>query len=164
MARAEAYVSADEALAMANAGSGDTHLHRENNADLNETAPTAVNNDNVSVEDDDDSMKGEAHTGHRREESMLVDAPFSDSSVDVAIEGSSPAVTRNPDFKITGRKFEMNEVTNLFLGPKIKIVYDVLVALYLYGALWSYSTVFAESMASHIPVCMREALLVIPHK
>ncbi|KAL0486267.1 11 TM domain-containing transmembrane protein [Acrasis kona] len=55
-------------------------------------------------------------------------------------------------FHITHRKFEMNELCKMFLGTPGKLLYELCVCLYLYGALWSYGSVFAESMALFIPL------------
>ena len=55
-------------------------------------------------------------------------------------------------FHFPERRYEMNELCRLFLGRFGKIIYDIALCFYLYGSLWSYSTVFAESMASHVPL------------
>lgn len=55
-------------------------------------------------------------------------------------------------FPFPERKYEMNELSRLFLGRVGKVVYEIALCFYLYGSLWSYSTVFAESMASHVPL------------
>lgn len=49
----------------------------------------------------------------------------------------------NP-FKITLRKFEMNEMCYIWLGRVGKVLYEICIALYLYGSLWSYASVFAQ--------------------
>eukprot|EP00761_Pharyngomonas_kirbyi_P013833 gb/GECH01013862.1/.p1 GENE.gb/GECH01013862.1/~~gb/GECH01013862.1/.p1 ORF type:complete len:606 (+),score=81.08 gb/GECH01013862.1/:1-1818(+) len=59
----------------------------------------------------------------------------------------------SPEFKIADdRKFEVNQLCRMFLGRFWGGLYEVFVGLYLYGALWSYSTVFAESMALNVPL------------
>lgn len=55
-------------------------------------------------------------------------------------------------FQITMRKFEMNEVSYIWLGRVGKIVYEICTTMYLYGSLWSYASVFSQSIASHIPL------------
>lgn len=55
-------------------------------------------------------------------------------------------------FEFPQRRYEMNELSRLFLGRIGKVIYEIALCCYLYGSLWSYSTVFAESMASHVPL------------
>lgn len=55
-------------------------------------------------------------------------------------------------FYVTKRKFELNEMCYMFLGRIGKISYEVCTILYLFGGLWSYGSVFAQSAASHIPL------------
>ena len=50
------------------------------------------------------------------------------------------------------KKYEINELCRMFLGIPGKIIYEVALALCLYGNLWGLTTVFAESMASNIPL------------
>ncbi|KAL9658360.1 hypothetical protein ABK040_015680 [Willaertia magna] len=55
-------------------------------------------------------------------------------------------------FQYPTKRYEINELCRLFLGIPGKIIYEVALCLYLYGGLWSYAAVFAESMASHVPL------------
>ena len=41
-------------------------------------------------------------------------------------------------------RYEMNELTQMFLGLKARRFYELLVIIYLVGALWSYSSVFSS--------------------
>jgi hypothetical protein len=54
-------------------------------------------------------------------------------------------------FYIGSRKFEINEMCAMFLGRIGKILYEIALSLYMYGGLWSYAAVFAQSMASTAP-------------
>jgi amino acid permease len=47
-------------------------------------------------------------------------------------------------------RYEMNELVEMFLGLRARRFYEVLVIIYLVGALWSYTSVFASSLASHV--------------
>lgn len=51
------------------------------------------------------------------------------------------------DFALGAHKYEMNELVGLFLGRSAQRCYELTVALYLVGALWSYSSVFASYVA-----------------
>lgn len=50
------------------------------------------------------------------------------------------------------RKFEIPELVEIFLGPLSRKIYTAVVGVYLYGTLWAYATVFANSFASQLPV------------
>lgn len=54
--------------------------------------------------------------------------------------------------EITDRKFEVNQLVNLFMGLNARRFYDFLCAIYFIGSLWSYASVFASSVASNVPV------------
>ena len=51
---------------------------------------------------------------------------------------------------LTQRRIEMNECVAIFLGVRARRVYEVLLSIYMIGALWSYSAVFAQSMAGQV--------------
>jgi amino acid permease len=67
-------------------------------------------------------------------------------------EGREAAWLRNQPagYEITHRKFEVNQLVNIFMGKNHKRFYEMMVAIYLMGALWSYSSVFASSFAAHV--------------
>ncbi len=55
------------------------------------------------------------------------------------------------DFIITThRKFELADAIERLLGRHAKTAYMVLLSLFLYGALWAYSSVFGTSVADEI--------------
>ena len=56
----------------------------------------------------------------------------------------------NPRFTVGQHKFEMNSLVGLFLGKSMQRVYEATVMIYLVGALWSYTSVFASSFSSHV--------------
>lgn len=49
-------------------------------------------------------------------------------------------------------KMELTDLCNLFLGRHGRDAYSISVAIYFYGTLTAYCSVFAESLAAHIPV------------
>ena len=49
-------------------------------------------------------------------------------------------------------RFEMNELVEMFMGLRARRFYELLVIIYLVGALWSYTSVFASSLASHVGI------------
>eukprot|EP00002_Diphylleia_rotans_P040766 TRINITY_DN9749_c0_g1_i2.p1 TRINITY_DN9749_c0_g1~~TRINITY_DN9749_c0_g1_i2.p1 ORF type:complete len:482 (+),score=82.13 TRINITY_DN9749_c0_g1_i2:70-1515(+) len=57
-----------------------------------------------------------------------------------------------PDYRIANRKFEIGELVGLFMGPKVQRGYEVVICIYMFGALWSYCSVFATSAATYIPI------------
>lgn len=50
------------------------------------------------------------------------------------------------------RKLEITELCDIFLGPFGKHVYTAIVSIYMYGTLWAYATVFANSFAAHLNI------------
>jgi hypothetical protein len=58
--------------------------------------------------------------------------------------GDMPVSTR------VQHRFEVNELVEMFMGLRARRFYELLVIVYLVGALWSYSSVFASSLASHV--------------
>ena len=53
-----------------------------------------------------------------------------------------------PTYEVTNRKFSITELMKLFGGKKAEVGYVFIFSLYMYGALWAYVSVFANSMAS----------------
>jgi amino acid permease len=47
-------------------------------------------------------------------------------------------------------KFEITDLCEIFLGPMGRRSFALTVGLYLYGTLWAYSTVFANSMTANL--------------
>eukprot|EP01028_Stygiella_incarcerata_P011832 TRINITY_DN691_c0_g6_i1.p1 TRINITY_DN691_c0_g6~~TRINITY_DN691_c0_g6_i1.p1 ORF type:complete len:505 (-),score=101.29 TRINITY_DN691_c0_g6_i1:207-1721(-) len=52
----------------------------------------------------------------------------------------------------TERKFELNMLSELFMGKWAAKVYLLCIWLYMTGALVSYASVFAQSLAAHVPM------------
>ena len=50
------------------------------------------------------------------------------------------------------RKMEITELCDLFLGEYGRKAYSVTLIVYMYGTLWAYSTVFANSFAAHLNI------------
>mgnify|MGYP001036860126 CR=1 FL=1 len=53
---------------------------------------------------------------------------------------------------VAERKFEIIEMSRLFLGPRGATVYVTTFGFYMYGCLWAYTAVFANAMASTVPI------------
>lgn len=89
-----------------------------------------------------------------KEDEIIHSLQRSDSETLSLSETSNTLVWRDTEklFEFPQRRYEMNELCRLFLGRTGKIIYDIALCFYLYGSLWSYSSVFAESMASHVPL------------
>lgn len=64
--------------------------------------------------------------------------PFHDHSFDLHVVGDT--------------KYEVTELCKIFIGKQSVRLYTALLSLYLYGSLWAYSTVFANSMAMRVPL------------
>jgi hypothetical protein len=52
----------------------------------------------------------------------------------------------------TSRKFEVTELFSFLMGPQSQFVYMILLSMYLYGSLWSYTSVFASSFSANVPL------------
>lgn len=50
------------------------------------------------------------------------------------------------------RKMEITELCDLFLGERGRQAYSFIIIVYMYGTLWAYSTVFANSFAAHLNI------------
>ena len=50
------------------------------------------------------------------------------------------------------RRIEMNELVDIFLGKRARRVYELLLCVYMIGALWSYTAVFSQSLATQLPI------------
>ena len=48
--------------------------------------------------------------------------------------------------------YEVNEIVEFHLGLPARRFYELMVLMYMLGALWSYASVFAASLASNVPV------------
>lgn len=62
-----------------------------------------------------------------------------------------------PQFQTTNwivgtRKYEMTELCEIFLGTTGMHVFSLTLAVYLYGSLWAYGTVFANSLTANFPL------------
>eukprot|EP01039_Chlorochromonas_danica_P005395 gene5395-5933_t len=58
------------------------------------------------------------------------------------------------DFEINNhvRKLEINELCEIFLGPNGKLIFTLLIMIYVTGTLWAYGTVFANAFAAHLNI------------
>lgn len=56
--------------------------------------------------------------------------------------------SRGPQHCLTYRKFDFAMIANVFLGFRGKLFVQICLGLYSLGALWSYASVFASSIAS----------------
>jgi len=53
---------------------------------------------------------------------------------------------------VKDRKFEVNALCRIFLGKRGLRIYTLVISLYMCGALWAYTSVFASAMAMAIPI------------
>mmetsp|Transcript_34396 Transcript_34396/g.67675 ORF Transcript_34396/g.67675 Transcript_34396/m.67675 type:complete len:631 (-) Transcript_34396:360-2252(-) len=53
--------------------------------------------------------------------------------------------------EVGSRKFEVTELCLMFMGKKSLASYMTVTGLYLYGALWAYTSVFANALVSALP-------------
>ena len=53
---------------------------------------------------------------------------------------------------VKARKFEIVEQCSMFLGPALQLTYLCFLCLYMFGTLWAYGTVFANALASNVPI------------
>ena len=58
----------------------------------------------------------------------------------------------NQLLQISDRKFEVIELCKIFLGKVGARIYTFIITIYLYCALWGYSTVFANSLGARLPL------------
>ena len=57
------------------------------------------------------------------------------------------------EFHVVGnQKYEVTELCKIFLGKQSVRVYTFLISVYMYGTLWAYATVFADSLAMRLPL------------
>ena len=84
--------------------------------------------------------------------------------------------TITEEYVIKKRKFEISELCDIFLGSFGKQIYTCVICVYMYGTLWIFGTVFANSLSSHfheyLPLTLRNysypifltvyALIVVP--
>jgi amino acid permease len=55
-----------------------------------------------------------------------------------------------PEQMVKARKFEIVEMCSMFLGSPARAAYMVTLALYMFGTLWVYTTVFGHAMSTTI--------------
>jgi len=66
--------------------------------------------------------------------------------------GLPPALGLEPTYEITDRRLEVTELTEMFLGYKIKIAFDVSVTLFSVVTMWLYAVLFTVSMSQTFPL------------
>lgn len=72
--------------------------------------------------------------------------------------------------QVGSTKYELTELCELFMGKFGRYAYTGTIAVYMYGTLWAYSSVFAKAFASHLSIgqysyefyLMIFALIVVP--
>lgn len=83
-------------------------------------------------------------------------APLLDTADDERLSKAGPPGLLSPaqdDYLVTAeRKFEVTDLFALFLGPRARTVYVVILSGYMYGALWAYSSVFSSSFSANVPI------------
>ena len=67
-------------------------------------------------------------------------------------EGVIGEKSLTPWFRVTYRKFEVNQLCRIFLGGFYQRLYELVMVISLYGALWSFASVAVSSMAANVPL------------
>ncbi len=62
------------------------------------------------------------------------------------------STTTDSNTSPTLRKLEITELCGIFLGPLGERTYTITIAMYMYGTLWAYTTVFANAFATHLSI------------
>jgi len=57
-----------------------------------------------------------------------------------------------PKYCVKGRKFELNTLCRVFLGRTGTNIYMAFLSLYIFGALWAYTAVFAAALSARFPI------------
>ena len=79
-------------------------------------------------------------------------SPFSsDSSLNTSLLHSSLPATQETGILLGNAKVEVPEVCEVFLGLKGRRIYTLFVSIYLYGAMWAYSSVFSSALSDQLP-------------
>jgi hypothetical protein len=66
-------------------------------------------------------------------------------------DDNQPHLTKKLSLPVIGnKKYETTELCELFLGKFGKQCYAISIAIFLYGTLWAYGTVFASAMVTHL--------------
>jgi hypothetical protein len=63
---------------------------------------------------------------------------------------------------VGNQKYEITELCKIFMGKQSVRIYTVLISLYMYGTLWAYSTVFADSLAMRLPLFAEQGDAITP--
>lgn len=56
------------------------------------------------------------------------------------------------DFQITQLQGEVNGLCELFISPRARLIYDIALYLFTFGALWVYTIVFASSLVNALGI------------
>ena len=87
--------------------------------------------------------------GSLREDSGTVQDDDNDDDDDASSSSSSSGLAASA---VGSRKFEIPELCEMFFGERGRQLYTCVIAIYMYGTLWAYSTVFANAFSSQIPL------------
>lgn len=97
-----------------------------------------------------------SHSGAEGEKDTRMPQSNESLSTSMEITFSDPEMTfADPDdFAINRgtRKLEINELCEMFLGKKGKLLFTLLIVVYMTGTLWAYGTVFANAFAAHLNI------------
>lgn len=78
-------------------------------------------------------------------------SPLSREQDEVKADFQTQIVTE-PTAEPEDRKIELSELCRIFLGPIGAGTYTAIIALYMYGTLWAYATVFANAFAAYLDI------------
>eukprot|EP01084_Bolivina_argentea_P037300 68981_1 len=68
------------------------------------------------------------------------------------LKGDTNMYKIEPEFEITNRKFEVNQLVGMFLGRKLRRIYEFMTICHVIGACWSYTSVFGSAFAREIGI------------
>eukprot|EP01084_Bolivina_argentea_P030765 56951_1 len=61
-----------------------------------------------------------------------------------------------PKYEITTRKFEINQLVGMFLGKRIRKIYEFMSVCMIVSGTWAFAAVFGEPLATEIPIYHKE--------
>lgn len=132
-------------------GTGDTvEENKKHKSSSSSTSRSSAKNENSQISpfhaDESNSIKvNRRDTSHSHPHEHSLHRARSNSSL--ALDSATSA-----DEEEEGRTLQLVELCKIFLGDTGKRAYTAFLVTYMYGTLWAYSTVFANSFATYVPV------------
>jgi amino acid permease len=98
-----------------------------------------------------DSDNMDLHTAENTIEEEPKDLPSPFSSSSVSLDTLNLPLPPGPQ-QFSFRKYELNEMAEIFLGKTGSTVYTSFAITYLYGTLWAYTAVFGRAFSTILPI------------